>query len=280
MAANPNRSTIYTKCHKVLKKHYKPVAPPELSVLDTLMYSFCLENSPHDKADQAFEQLKSTYFDWNEVRVTTISELAESMQGSVESATNLKRTLHSMFEIHYSFDLEALRKQNIGKTVKQLEKYEGITPFAIAYTVQTALGGHAIPIDKGVLLVMYAIGAIDENEVAKGAVPGLERAIPKSKGAEFGSLIHQLGVDLTASPFSPKVRAILTEIAPDAKDRLPKRGGGKKKAAKKKAAAKPAKKAKKKTTTKKKTAGKPKAKKTTKTAKKGSSKQLTKRKPR
>ena len=72
MAANPNRSTLYTKCHKVLKKHYKPVEAPELSVLDTLMYSFCLENSPHEKADQAFGQLKSTYFDWNEVRVTTV----------------------------------------------------------------------------------------------------------------------------------------------------------------------------------------------------------------
>lgn len=280
MAANPNRSAIYAKCHKVLKKHYKPVPAPELSVLDTLMYAFCLENSPHDQADEAFNRLKSEYFDWNEVRVTTISELAESMQGSAESAANLKRTLHSLFEIHYSFDLEALRKQNIGKAVKQLEKYEGITPFAIAYTVQAALGGHAIPIDKGVLLVMYAIGAIDENEVAKGAVPGLERAIPKNKGAEFSSLIHQVGVELAASPFSPKVRAILTEIAPDAKQRLPKRGGSKKKASTK--SAKPTKAAKK--TTKKTAAAaerKTKSSTTKKTTKKKTaSKQLAKRKPR
>ena len=284
MAAIPNRSAIYTKCHKVLKKHYKPVAPPNLSVLETLMYAFCLENSTHETAEQSFERLKNDYYDWNEVRVTTVTELSGSMQGAHESAANLKRTLHSLFEIHYSFDLEALRKQNIGKAVKQFEKYDGITPFAVAYTVQSALAGHSIPIDKGVVLVLYAIGAINEDEVAKGAAPGLERAIPKSKGAEFGSLIHQVGVDLMASPFSPKVRAILTEIASDAKERLPKRATKKKKASKKEA---PAKKkttktkkttAKKKTTTKKKTKSKSASAK--KTAKKTSSKQLAKRKPR
>ena len=51
----------------------------------------------------------------------------------------------------------------------------------------------------------------------------MERAIPKSKGQEFGSLLHQLGADFIANPFSPQVRELLLSIAPDAKERFPKR---------------------------------------------------------
>jgi hypothetical protein len=54
-------------------------------------------------------------------------------------------------------------------------------------------------------------------------VPGLERIVPKSKGAEVGSQLHQLGVELFRSPYGPTIRKILLEIEPDAKDQLPKR---------------------------------------------------------
>ena len=51
---------------------------------------------------------------------------------------------------------------------------------------------------------------------------GLERAIPKNKGAEFGSLLHQLVPSWWLALFS-SVHKILLEVSPDAKDRLPKR---------------------------------------------------------
>jgi hypothetical protein len=59
--------------------------------------------------------------------------------------------------------------------------------------------------------------------MAAGVVPGLERAIPKNSGIEFGSLLHQLGADFAASPYSPAYHAILLEIEPKAKERLPSR---------------------------------------------------------
>ena len=64
---------------------------------------------------------------------------------------------------------------------------------------------------------------ISQAESASGNVPGMERAIPKSKGQEFGSLLHQLGAEFAANPFSPQLRDLLLSIAPDAKDRMPKR---------------------------------------------------------
>jgi endonuclease-3 len=71
------------------------------------------------------------------------------------------------------------------------------------------------------------LAVVSDAEARTQRVPGIERAISKSKGIEFGSLIHQFGADFAASPFSPRVRAIFVEIDPEAKQRLPKRGGKK-----------------------------------------------------
>jgi len=223
----PNRAALIAKAHKILKKHYTPVQPrSDRPVLEHMLYACCLENSHYQDGDDVFAKLLESYFDWNEIRVTTTKELAAAMSSlsdASDSAKRLKATLQSVFETHYSFDLDFYRKQNLGKAVKDFEKLKGVTPFSISYLTQNALAGHAIPVNEGALQALYVAGIVSEAEASKGLTPGLERAIPKSKGVEFASLLHQLGVDFRNSPFSPAVRAILLEIAPDAKDRLPKR---------------------------------------------------------
>lgn len=225
--ATPNRGEKIARLHKILKKHFQPVAPPaDRSLLEHLLYACCLENSRHEKADEAFARLQEMYFDWNEIRVTTVTELAEVMgelHDPSAAASRVKRSLQTIFEKQYSFDLEALKKQNLGKATKELSDLPSLTPFCVDYVTQHALGGHAIPLDEGALQVFGVLGVLSPAEVEKGRVPGLERAIPKNKGVEFAWLLHQLGAEYLAAPFSAKVRALLLEIDPDAKDRLPKR---------------------------------------------------------
>ena len=223
----PNRTALLNKIHKVLKKHYKPVlAPKDPPVLESLLLASCLENTRPAIAMSVLDALKKTFFDLNEIRVSTVKELAEVMQplsAPAEAAARLKGILQSVFESEYAFDLESLKKQNLGVAIKRLQKLDGATPFVVAYTVQTALAGHSIPVDKGSLAVLYVLGAITEAESRSGSPPGMERAIPKSKGQEFGSLLHQLGAEFIANPFAPQLREFLLSIAPDAKERFPKR---------------------------------------------------------
>ena len=222
-----NRSALIAKVHKVLKKHYKPVHPPaERTVLEHLLYACCLENARYEAADEAFARLQELYFDWNEIRVTTVSELAEVMAGIPDGASagqRIKKALQSVFESAYSFDIEALRKQNLGKAEKDLERIGGTTPFVRAYVAQNGLEGHSIPVSQGGIEVLYAVGVISEQEADKRQVPGLERAIPKNKGVEFGSLLQQIAADFYASPGSSKLRGILAEIDEDYKERLSQR---------------------------------------------------------
>jgi len=225
--ATPSRSTLIARTIKVLKKHFKPVAPPkDRSLFEHLLFACLLEDSPQESAEQVFHTLKQDYFGWNEVRVSTIRELTDVLKPLVnpaESAARLKQSLHAVFESVYEFDIETLKKQNIGQAAKQLQKYNGTTPFAVAYVTQHALGGHAIPLNRGALITLHTVGVISDDEYAKGVVPGLERAVPKSKGAEISSLLHQLGVEVGHNPYGPNARKLMLEIDPGCKDRLPKR---------------------------------------------------------
>jgi hypothetical protein len=195
-------------------------------VLEQLILACCLENAHHNAADEAFLGLVHNFFDWNEVRVSTVRELAEVMPRLPDpgaAAHRVKRVLQNIFESLYEFDLEELRKMNLGPATDRLRAIDGTTHFTVAYVVQGALGGHAIPVGEGTFRALRIVALATDQDESAGVVPGLERAIPKSKGAEFGSLLHQLGADFVANPYAPRLRDILLEISPDAADRLPKR---------------------------------------------------------
>ena len=49
------------------------------TVMEHLLFACCLEDARYEAAEEAFAALKHTFFDWNEVRVTSISELSEVM---------------------------------------------------------------------------------------------------------------------------------------------------------------------------------------------------------
>jgi endonuclease III len=225
--ATPNRAALINRTLKVLRKHYKPVTPPkDRSLFEHLIVACLVEDSPTESAEQVFTALKAEYFGWNEVRVSTIRELTDALKPLVnpaESAARLKQTLHSVFESVYEFDIESFKKQNIGQAAKHLQKYSGTTPFAVAYVTQQALGGHSIPVNRGALITLHTVGVISDDEFSKGVVPGLERVVSKSKGAEVGSLLHQLGVDVGRNPYGPNAKKLMLEIDPNCKDRLPKR---------------------------------------------------------
>jgi endonuclease-3 len=228
-----NRSQLINKLFKVAKKNYAPVSPvSSRGVLDHMLYACCLENSQYIAADEAFARLEQNYFDWNEVRVTTTTELAESMKGVADAeaaAIALKKTLHAVFETYYKFDIDFLKKENLRKTVQQFGKFRGVSPFVVYYSAQTALGGHFIPVDQALINLMAVLGVISEAEADKNQIPGLERAIPKTKGIEFASVAHQLAADYHKSPFNKDIRDLICSISASAKDRFPKRGGRSKK---------------------------------------------------
>lgn len=219
-----NRANILAKLQKVSKKFYDSVKPANTrSTFDNAMFACLLENATFEAAEEAMARLQSVYFDWNEIRVTTVPELCESLVGIPDAsaaATRLKESLQAIFETHYSFDIEFLRKENLGKALELLGKYRGVSPFVASYIAQSSLSGHSIPIGDASLKLFYVIDYINFKDFHSRQVPGLERAIPKTKGVEFFVSVHQLACSLFNNPTNNKVWQVVTEIEPQAKSKF------------------------------------------------------------
>lgn len=218
----------FAKLDKALRKRYAPVWLPERSLLENLLFACCLEDSDFQAAEDAYARIQQIYFDWNEIRVTSATELGEAMPQLADpraAALRLKNSLQSVFEhgvmaVSYEFDLEFLKKENLGKAQQELAKIKGASPFVQAFVTQRSLGGHAIPLDKSAMKLFVALGAAKPGEEETFQVSGLERAIPKNKGAEFSTLLHQAAVEFAADPKAAGIRKFLKEIDPDAIKRL------------------------------------------------------------
>jgi endonuclease-3 len=224
----PPRGQLLPRLFKALKATYK-VVPSDTSrpLLDQVLYACCLENARPEVAEKALTRLRGQSFDLNEVRVTTVAELAEALHdlpNPAHAALSLRRVLQSVFESTYSFSLEHAKKHSLAHGLKVLENLHGVPPFVIQHVVSTALGGHVIPLDHGALAGLYVTGLITQAEYDSGKVPGLERLIPKKSGVEFSSLLHQFGVDCLSNLHGATVKKVVTAVNPAAKDRFPKRG--------------------------------------------------------
>ncbi|MCX7406074.1 MAG: hypothetical protein NT089_10150 [Planctomycetia bacterium] len=224
----PGRPQLIIKMQKVLKSHYKPIAPnTNRSVLEQVLFACCLENAPYDSAEKAFARLSESYFDLNEVRVTTVAELAESLvelPDPPRAALALRRVLQGVFESTYSFSLEHAKKYSIAHGIKTLEHLHGIPPFVTAFVSSTALGGHYVPLDLGAISALYLTGIVTQQEYDAQKVLGIERLVSKKAGQEFGSVLHQFGADCVRNLHGSAVKKLLQAINPAEKTRFPKRG--------------------------------------------------------
>ncbi len=188
-----------------------------------MLYSSLLEDAPVDLADEGMAKCEQEFYDWNEVRVTTVTELSQVLSrlpDPMKAAQRLKANLQSIFEEFYTFDLDHLKKENLGKAVGKFEKMPGMSPFVLSYTIQHGMGGHSIPIDYSAMVIMLATEIATQPEAMTGKVPGLERAIPKNKGIEFSGLLHQAAVALSKNTKDKTARDMMESVSKGSGKRL------------------------------------------------------------
>jgi endonuclease III len=166
--------------------------------LKAVVYGICHEDTTREQANQALSRFQDEFFDWNELRVSSVEEIQETLAGipgPEERAKRIRRFLRQLFNRTYSFTLDALTKKPLKEALKVLQTYDAFaSDYVTATVIQQALGGHAIPIDNAAHRVLERVG-ISEPEVhtLRGI---LERAIPKNRGVEFLDLLEDVAGDV------------------------------------------------------------------------------------
>jgi len=198
--ASQSKTQLLNTIHTLLKRRYKPKVDrnaSKLSVLKAVVYGICHEDTTREHANQALSRFNDEFFDWNEIRVSSVDEIQETLAGIPDPETRaqrIRRFLRQLFNRTYAFTLDALAKKPLKEALKTLRTYQAFeSDYVTATVIQHALGGHAIPVDKPGRRALERLG-ISEPEVS--AVRGvLERAVPKNRGAEFLDLIEDLTND-------------------------------------------------------------------------------------
>lgn len=211
MPAIMNKQDLLAKSLKLLEKRFPAEAAAEQPrpVLEELLYAVCREGTTSEKADAAFARLKGSFFDWNEVRVSTVPEVAEALRGLPDAGKKAQRVveiLQYVFEMYYSFDLADLDKKGLKQAAKQLARFTGVDDYAVAWVTQRSLGGHALPLDEPTLRVLRRLKVVEGDADDLEAVRGpLEHVVPKAKGAEFTDLFarHADAICVAGPPDCP-----------------------------------------------------------------------------
>jgi endonuclease III len=223
--ASQSKTQLLNEIHTLLKKRYKPKPErnPRLTVLEAVVYGACREGTTREQANQALSRFKDEFYDWNEVRVSTVEEVQSALAGLPDSeprAQRIRRFLRQLFEKTYGFTLEAITKKPLKESLKVLGEYEAFTSdFVEATVTQQSLGGHAIPVDAPTRRALERLGIADPQSETTALRSMLERTIPKNRGAEFVDVIEDLTHD-TCLEFVPDCpRCDLRKLCPTAHTR-------------------------------------------------------------
>jgi len=217
--ATQSKSQFLTEVHSQLKRRYKPKpdrSASRLTVLEAVVYGICHEDTTREQANQALSRFKDQFFDWNEVRVSPIAEIQETLADipdPQERAQRIRRFLRQLFEKTYGFNLEPLTKKPLKDALKVLHAYEAFTSdYVTATVIQQALGGHAIPVDGCSRRALERLGISETDLPSLRSV--LERAVPKNRGAEFLELLEELSHDTCVEGTPECPRCDLKKICP------------------------------------------------------------------
>ncbi|MGL6095482.1 MAG: hypothetical protein ACRC7O_06755, partial [Fimbriiglobus sp.] len=114
MPATTNKQQILTHAVPALRKKFAvPPEPDARPVLEEVLYAILREGATSAQADAAFAQIKQAFFDLNEIRVSSVQEVADAIEGLPDAGVKGQRivsVLQDVFEERYSFDLNDVAK--------------------------------------------------------------------------------------------------------------------------------------------------------------------------
>jgi endonuclease III-like uncharacterized protein len=194
-----DKSQVCRKLVQALQKLYgKSVPAIEQPVLETMLFAVCLEDNRWEQAELSLKDLMSSYFDLNEIRVSSISELSAALAPLKDAewkGLRIRAILRFVFESGYTFEFEKLRRQTQEQAVKSLKKIRELSPFVRDFILQEILGSHIVCLDGSMFKAARWLGlvplAMDQVEAAEFLKGGLR----KSEVAEFCHLLRCLATD-------------------------------------------------------------------------------------
>lgn len=181
-----------------LKKGKDATELVDSSIIDdatsVLVFACISEYAQMAKAQVAWRKLRSSFVDFNELRVSRQREiviaLGKNYPGVDIVSPRLVKLLHAVFEKYNGLDMAGL--QDMGKREAQtvIKDLDGITPYIYSFFVMYFLDAHAFPLNETMFDVLRKEDVFNSASDFDDAHGFLERQIPAAKSKEVFAMLR------------------------------------------------------------------------------------------
>lgn len=195
--------TLYAKrvkqVYQQLKRSAKePVEQDQTEPLEQLVLAHLSWAASPTSARRALKQLHEQMIDLNEVRVSTIHEIASVIRDFVPNASECARgiadSLNGVFKRESRLSLDALKSKGVREARQYLETLDGVHPYVSASVLLWSLGGHAVPVSQRLLTAMQKQDLIHSTAEPADVQSFLERHVPASEARLFCKVMDKFAI--------------------------------------------------------------------------------------
>ena len=163
--------------------------------LKQLIYAVLSEDNSPTRARTAMTRLLANTIDYNDLRVSTPTELANIIESDIHNAVErtavLIEVLGSIYAHENSVVLNKSKTKNRRDARAYLEGLSGMTPYVLSGTMLWAFDEHAIPLDKQMLAVLKKEGLVDPDATMAEVQGFLRRHISVGDAKLFTALLKR-----------------------------------------------------------------------------------------
>ncbi|MEN6336764.1 MAG: hypothetical protein ABFE01_21115 [Phycisphaerales bacterium] len=162
---------------------------------EALICGIISERLSETAATRALREVRASFVDWNDLRVSRVEEIAEAMGGNVTScraaAASLTAALRGIFDEHHKISLAVLKKLGKRPAKEGLEKLDGVSRFVINYCMLTSMQAHAVPLTQDMIEYLRNNGVISPDADEEDIEGFLTRQVAAKDAYEFYALLRR-----------------------------------------------------------------------------------------
>ena len=169
--SSPKKIKLVRKYMRLMEKKFgRPNNPVKKPLLDQIVFFHLYAFGGNNRAKRALREFADEYVDWNEVRVSSLGQIGETLSKhgiTPEAAPVLKDFLNQIYMEHNTINLEFLREEPIEFIRKFFLKVDAFLPGAVPFVLM-------VNKDSGALLPENPLRRLAERLglVERGATRG------------------------------------------------------------------------------------------------------------
>ncbi len=166
--------------------------------LDQIIFHVLLLNAPASAAEKAFSALKSDYVDWNEVRVTSLDEIAsvlKSKGSSANEAPSIKEFLQKLYLTSHTITAEPLQNLSPKRAREFLKSTTELAEEQIIEILLEPLNMPITPVNNAIRQALIRLGISRKGATLIQAQSGFTAIAANGKPATAYRLLRVLTRD-------------------------------------------------------------------------------------